>query len=107
MHGQLAAKAEASIVRLSRCVGFLMELKRKFDEGLATAKPLSHQHVPPQTAKDIDLVVKELMSQQVFSIGDGRQHSEFRRFKPLLHKVNEGNIVAWIDRAAKHILHDQ
>ena len=107
VHGHLATKAETSIVRLSRCVGLLMELTQKFDEGLATSKPLPDHHVKPKTAQDIQLVVQKLMSQRAFNVEDGRHHSEFRQFKPLLHKVNDDKIVAWIDKTAKYILHDQ
>ena len=107
VHGQLAAKAETSIVRLSRCVGFLMELKQKFDEGLTTSKPMSDHHTKAKTVQDIQLVVNELMSQQAFKIKDGRYHSHFRRFKPLLHEVDHEKLVTWINRTAKYILHDQ
>ena len=107
VHGQLAAKAEASIIRLSKCIGYLMELQRRFDEGLTTSKPPSDRHVKPKTEKDINLVVKELVSQRAFHIEDERHHGEFRQFKPLLHKINIDKMVEWIDKTTKHILHDQ
>lgn len=55
----------ASTVRLSRCIAILMELQHNFDEGLRMAKPLLDQQSKQKTMEDIELVVKELQSQQV------------------------------------------
>ena len=85
----------------------MMELQQKFDEGLTKSKPLSDHHAKPKTQQDIQLVVNELITQQVFEIEDERHHREFCRFKPLLNKVNKDKIVTWIDKTAKYILHDQ
>lgn len=106
VHGQLYGQAD-SIIRLSRCIGTLMEMQENFDDGLRTAKPLSDHHTKPKMAEDIKLVVMELVSQRVFENQVGRQHSSFRRFKPLLHEIKRDKLVAWINRTTKHILHDQ
>ena len=107
VHGQLASQAEDSIIRLSKCIGTLMEMQDNFDDGLRTTKPLSDHHVKPKTTEDIKLVVSELVSQRVFWTQDGRKHRSFHHFKPLLHKINRDKLAAWIDRTVQHILHDQ
>ena len=85
----------------------MLQLQDKFEEGLTTAKPLSDHHVKPKSTQDIQFVVNELMAQRAFKIEGERHHSEFQRWKPLLNKVNKDNIVAWIEKTARYILHDQ
>ena len=94
-------------MRRAKSIGFLMDLHQKFDEGLTKSKPLSGRHTRPKTTEDIKLVVKELMSQEIFNVKDARQHSKFSNFTPLLHKVNRDKIVKWIHETSQHILHDQ
>ena len=97
----------ASIVRLSKCIGILMELQHNFDEGLKTRTLLSDKHSRPKVMKDITLVVKELQSQQVFQSQSGRHHAKLPRFTPLLHKVSLDKINSWVDRTIQHIWQDQ
>ena len=71
VHGQLMASQSESIIRLSKCIGVLMEMQGKFDDGLRTAKPLTDHHTKPKMAEDIKLVVTELVSQRIFENQSG------------------------------------
>ena len=95
-----------SIIRLLKCIGTLMEMREKFDDGLRTAKHPSDHHTKPKMAEDIKLEVTELVSQHVFKNQVGRQHRSFCHFKPLFNKINTDKLVAWINRTVKHILYD-
>ena len=107
VHGQMASQMGASMVRLSRCIGVLMELQHNFDEGLRMANPLSDQHSKPKTMEDIKLVVKELLSQQVFQSQGTRCHAQLSNFTPLLHKVSWKKTVSWVTKTVQHIWLDQ
>ena len=103
----MASQMGASIVRLSRCIGVLMELQDSFDEGLRLAKPQSDHHSKPKTMEDIKLVVKELQSQQVYQSQGARCHGQLPNLTPLLHKVSWKKTVTWASKTVQHIWLDQ
>ena len=101
------------IVRVSKCMDVLMELKHNFRTGLrkSVAAP-SDPHSPANHAQDLKAVVKEVLAMDAFTAhpsqtGQCPSHHSTIRFHPLLHNVNEDKLQGWARKAGRKTMYDQ
>ena len=108
-----ANKSDNAIVRVSKCMDVLMELKHNFRTGLgkSVAAP-SDLHSPANHTQDFKAVIEEVMAMDAFTAhssqtGQCPRHHSTIRFHPLLHNVNEDKLQEWVRKTGMKIMYDQ
>ena len=112
--GLHANKSDNAIVRVSKCMDVLMELKHNFRTGLgkSVAAP-SDLHSPANHAQDLKAVIDEVLAVNAFILQppqtgqSSRHHSTMNPFHPLLYNVNEDKLQEWVRKTGKKIMCDQ
>ena len=89
-----ANKLQGPIKRMAKSLGVVNDICSRFtdESGVPTSK--SH-HTLPSFGKDLEMVMRELRSQEVFSVKNGRDLTSFMK-PPLLKTIKWANIKEWV-----------
>lgn len=92
-----ANKTLQAIQRVSKVVGILIDLTKKFDEDLKSYTS-SGYHKVASVAKDQQIILSELLHRAyVFNEQAGREHQNFKDMLPSIFlKVNRKKLESWI-----------
>lgn len=96
----------ATMQRVSKCLGVLQSAIKSFDSTFAVGAP-GDRHSPARREKDLQAMVEQLHSEDVFSIQDGREHNSFKSRKQALTNIDRVKVTDWLQRAVKRILEYQ
>lgn len=105
-----AQLTQRSIERTGHAIGATMQVLTNFDR-ISLVKPESGKHPEPLYKEDLDTIVEELKTQEVFTFRPGRKHESFPDFPsdPLLKlkKNKSKQLQNWLQRHRKQAAIDQ
>ena len=96
VYGLQANKTPDAIVRVGKSLGMLKDVIEQFDED-NNVPLLSGAHTAPSMKKDRDIILQELLSSEVFSVGIvARNHASFPRVKVWLRSFDHKALLSWM-----------
>lgn len=105
-----AQLTQRSIERTGKAIGPTMQILTNFDK-ICLIKPESGKHPEPQQKEDLDTIIRELKTQDVFTFKPGRKYLFFPEFRsdPLwkIKKDNAKKLQSWLHQQRKKAAIDQ
>ena len=88
-------KTSEGIVRRSKALGVMNEILSRFDESNDVSS-LSGVHNVPESKKELELIIKELLDHKVFEVIQGRKHPSFNKPVSVVHIKSVSAILSWV-----------